>query len=204
MQKTIANKLQGKTIVLDPKFWVGKDIKNYKEQLDNAIVSQGILTKEEVQYVSWGDLSLNQARSYPNCDFTVNKDGEIAVAHNITLDVENQQNKQTFNQINNLIEKDIIEGDADQLEYQGPDFENWDTPNFHIDTNISKEMNDLINSVGLDWNIVKDDPNFNKEYSKYISFDKTKMYPQQTITMHLRVGDYTKDYQVKIWWRSES
>lgn len=89
----IANKLTNKTIRLNPKFWVGKNIKNYKEQLDDAIVSQGILTKEEVQYVSWGDLTLNQARSYPKCAFTVSKDGHNAIAKNITLDTEYEANK---------------------------------------------------------------------------------------------------------------
>ena len=191
----IANKLQGKTIILDPKFWVGKDIKNYKEQLDNAIVSQGILTKEEVQYVSWGDLTLNQAKSYPNCDFTVNKGGETAIAPNITLDVENKQDEQKFNQINNLIEKDVIKISSGQWEYQGPDFEDWDTPNVHIDTNISKEMNDLINSVDVDFSDLK-------PYTQYISFDKQIIKENQIITMHVKVGNYTKDYQVKVWWKS--
>ena len=198
----IANKLQGKTIVLDPKFWVGKDIKNCKDQLDNAIVSQDILTQEEVQYVSWGDLTLNQARSYPNCDFTVSKDSETAVAHNITLDVENQQDKQTFNQINNLIEKDIIQRSSDQLEYGGPDFEDPFQPDKqHINTAIPKEMSDLVNSVGLNDYIAGDDINFNKKYSQYISFDKTNIYPQKLVNMYVKVGNYTKKYQIKVWWR---
>ena len=198
----IANKLQGKTIVLDPKFWVGKDIKNYKEQLDNAIVSQNILTKEEVQYVSWGDVTFNQARSYPNCDFTVSKDGETAVAHNIDLDVEDV-NKETFNEINNLIEHDIMGAEEGSLEYIGAV-----PPYGSIDTSDPSVMQKLVNSIGQDpaimfnkpWNI----PNFNKKYSKYISFDKMKIKQNQTVTMHLKVGNYTKDYQIIVWWRTTS
>ena len=200
----IADKLQGKTIVLDPKFWVGKDIKNYKEKLDDAIVAQGILTQQEVQYVSWGDLTLNQARSYPNCDFTVSKDGETVMAHNVILNVENKQDKETFNQINNLIEKDIIKEGSDYLQYWGQVQNPYQEDHQYIDTSIPEEMQDLINSIGLNWNIVADDPNFNKEYGKYISFDKIKIYQNQTVTMHLKVGNYTKDYQIQVNWRVES
>ena len=55
------------------------------QQLANAIVAQNILTKDEVQYVSWGSLTINKLIAYPNCDFTVIKDGLTVVAHHITL-----------------------------------------------------------------------------------------------------------------------
>ena len=200
----IANKLQGKTIVLDPKFWVGKDITNYKEQLDNAIVSQGILTQDEVQYVSSGDLTLDQARSYPNCDFTVSKDGQTVVAHNITLNVESQD-QQTFNQINNLIENYIMSKSAGQgqIQYEGPLQNPYQEGHQYIDTSIQEEMQDLINSVGEEIARVGGGTIFYNNYIKYISFDKMKIYQHENIRMHLKVGNYTKDYQVIVYWKVE-
>ena len=194
----IANKLQGKTIILDPRFWVGKDIKNYKEQLDNAIVQQGILTKEEVQYVSWGDLTLNQARSYPNCDFTVSKDGETALAHNITLDPLGDE--QIFNKINNLIEKYIIGEMKGEIEYDRGIF--GDPPyQDYINTSISEQMQDTIDSVADEIARVGGGTTLDNDYGKYISFDKMKIYQHQNVTMHVKVGNYTKDYQVTFYWR---
>ena len=84
----IAEKLANKTINLDPTFWIGKNIKTYHNDLAKAIVAQGILTQAEVQYVTWGDLTLNQARKYPKSTFTVSKNGYSAVANNIILDVQ--------------------------------------------------------------------------------------------------------------------
>ena len=201
--QAIADKLQGNVIVLDPKFWVGKDIKNYKEQLDNAIVAQGILTKDEVQYVSWGDLTLNQAKSYPNCDFTVSKDGETAVAHYITLDVQDNA-KKTFNQINNLIEKNIIKEGSGEVQYLGPDFENPSPSGSYIDTNNPKEMNDLKISLVKDYPSLKTLSWYFWPFEHYIYFDEMRINNGEKVTMHLKVGNYTKDYQVYIWWRSMS
>ena len=197
----ISNKLVGKTIVLDPKFWVGKDIKNYKQQLDTAIVQQKILTQTEFQYLSWGDLTIDQARKYPNCDFTVTKDGQTATTHNVTLDVNSPQQLATFNKINNLIEKDIIQQTEGDILYQG-NYIDWDKSDMHIDTNQPNMMQDLIDSVGETPTIEGDCPNFNKLYGKYISFDKINIYRDQVVTMHLKVGSYTKDYQITVNFRS--
>ena len=84
---TIAKKLEGKTINLDASFWVGKSIVNYKQQLQTIIVEQGILTQDEVQYVSWGELTFTKATAYPKCSFTVSKDGQTVTASNITLNL---------------------------------------------------------------------------------------------------------------------
>ena len=195
----IANKLQGKTIVLDPKFWVGKDIKNYKEQLDNAIVQQGILTQKEVQYVSWGDLILNQARSYPGCVFVVEKDGQTASAGDITINVK-ANDQAIFNKANNIIQEGLMNDEKGSLKYSGPTV--GTTMKNHIDTSDPKAMQDLIASVGEDPAVRHYDPDFNKEYSKYISFDKQIINENDTVTMHLKVGNYTKDYKIQIWWQS--
>ena len=113
------------------------------------------------------------------------------------------QQQATFNKINNLIEKDIIKEESGQLQYQGSFVVNPHSPDKdYIDTSDSKMMQDLINSLGGNWSIAGDCPNFNQLYSQYISFDKINIYNQQKVTMHLKVGSYTKDYQVTIWWRS--
>ena len=59
--KQIAAKLSGKTIITDPNFWLGKDIKKYHDQLANAIVQQGILTKNwgAICYLGWLNFSEN-------------------------------------------------------------------------------------------------------------------------------------------------
>ena len=87
----IADKLDGKTIVLDGTYWIGKDIAKYHQQLADTIVKQGLLTKEEVQYVSWNSLMITASKDYKNLPFTVKKDGATDVAH-VTLEVaENPQ-----------------------------------------------------------------------------------------------------------------
>ena len=97
----ICKKLWGRTIGLHASYWVGKDIFNYHQQLANAIVKQGILTQEEVQYVSWGHLLINEPKHYSGCDFTIKKDGVTSVAKYITLwvseipqDIANKLNHQ--------------------------------------------------------------------------------------------------------------
>ena len=83
----IANKLAGKTIILKANFWVGKDIANYLPNLRAVLVQQGLLTKDEANDVSCGHLIFAKAASYPACIFTVIKDGQKAVANDITLSV---------------------------------------------------------------------------------------------------------------------
>ena len=48
----IANKLWNKTVKIDPNFWLNKDIKTEQADFNKAIVSNGILTADEIQYVS--------------------------------------------------------------------------------------------------------------------------------------------------------
>ena len=67
----IAKKLQGKTIKLDPNYWLGKNINYYTIALDDIIVKQGILTNDEVQYVHWNNLTINVAGWYWTVGFTV-------------------------------------------------------------------------------------------------------------------------------------
>ena len=75
----IANKLFGKMININPSFWLNKDIANYQSQFNAAIVKQGILTKTEVQYVTWKSLDILRAGYFWNqADFTVSKDAATA------------------------------------------------------------------------------------------------------------------------------
>ena len=102
--QNIANKLQDKTIKLNASFWVGKDIANYLPNLRAVLVQQGLLTKDEANYVSCGHLTFAKATVYPHCIFTVSKDGQTATAQNIAIDVSssaqdiaNKINKATLN-----------------------------------------------------------------------------------------------------------
>ena len=84
----IANKLWNKTIKIDPNVFVGKNLKTDKKEVDVALVKDGILTQNEAQYVSWGDLNINIAGWYWNKgSYTVTKDGATATGH-VTIDAD--------------------------------------------------------------------------------------------------------------------
>ena len=84
----IANKLWNKTIKIDPNVFVGKNLKTDKKEVDVALVKDGVLTQNEAQYVSWGDLNINIAGWYWNKgSYTVTKDGATATGH-VTIDAD--------------------------------------------------------------------------------------------------------------------
>lgn len=85
--ETIANKLRQKTIKLDPTLWLGRHINNYVSELNAIIVKDGILTQDEVKYVTWSNVSLTYAGWYYNVDFTV-KIGSATATDNVTLDMD--------------------------------------------------------------------------------------------------------------------
>ena len=101
----IAAKLANKTIDLDPSFWADKDIKNYHTQLANLLVQKNIVSKWEVQFVSWGDLTVASDKIYQNCAFTITKNQTTAQATNITLNVSGQSTPQQI--ANKLANKTI-------------------------------------------------------------------------------------------------
>lgn len=75
----IASKLFNKTIKIDPNYWLNKDIKNYQSQWNAMLVKNHILTADETQYVTWGDVNFNYAGWFYNKgQFTVQKDGATA------------------------------------------------------------------------------------------------------------------------------
>lgn len=106
----IANKLWQQSIQLDPNFWFGKNIKNYQNQLNAQIVKQGILTADEVKYVSWKEFTVATAVFYWNKgDFTVSKDGAVCTG-NVTL---NASTGETTQQIATKLEKANIQFNYD-------------------------------------------------------------------------------------------
>ena len=101
---SIGHKIENRTIGLHGSFWLGKDIFEYHQQLADAIVQQGLLTKAEVQYVSWGHLLITQNKVYHNINFTVKTYDATYVAGLIKLfvsetpqDIANKLNKQLVN-----------------------------------------------------------------------------------------------------------
>lgn len=89
----IANKLRKKTIVLDPTVWVGRNIKDFQSQLNTVIVKDGILTANEVKYVSWSSVNLKAADWYWTVNFTVSIPG-ASVTDNLCLDVSTGETTQ--------------------------------------------------------------------------------------------------------------
>ena len=91
----IASKLWNQAITIDANFFLSKDIKNYQSQFNAAIVKDGILTKDEVQYVSWNNLNITQAGWFWNKGaFTVQKDGATMTGQ-VTVDAStNETTKQ--------------------------------------------------------------------------------------------------------------
>lgn len=82
----IALKLAHKTIKLDPNYWLRKDIKDYRNQLNNTIVNEGILTKAEVQYVDWSSLIIERAAYYKSTEFSVREGQGPIVTDTVILD----------------------------------------------------------------------------------------------------------------------
>ena len=75
----IANKLFMKKIKLDPDFWLGKNIKDYTNQFNGALIKQGLLNQEETQYISWSNVNITSASYFSNAiNFTVQKDKATA------------------------------------------------------------------------------------------------------------------------------
>ena len=84
----IANKLFNKTIKLDPNFWLGKNIKDNQTQFKDAVVKDGILTQDEIQYVTWGNVNINIAGYFVNkLTFSVVKNGATATGSS-TIDAD--------------------------------------------------------------------------------------------------------------------
>ena len=101
----IANKLWNKTIKIDPNVFLNKDIKTAQAQFNAVVFKEKILTQDEIQYVSWGDLTISAARWYNNgAHFSVKKDGAVCTGTD-TVDASlNETPAQIATKINN---KDI-------------------------------------------------------------------------------------------------
>ena len=82
----IASKLWNKTVKIDPNFWLNKDIKSDQIDFNKALVQQGIITQDEVQYVSWSSFNVKKAGLFANQGaFSVSKDGATATG-TVTVD----------------------------------------------------------------------------------------------------------------------
>ena len=83
----IANKLRKHTIKLDPNVWLGRNTKDFENQINAIVVKDGILTQDEAQYVTWSSVNLTVAGWYWTVDFTVTVPGATAT-DNVTLDMD--------------------------------------------------------------------------------------------------------------------
>ena len=66
--------------------WLGRNIAYFQHELNATIVKQGILTADEVKYVSWSVVNLTSAGWYQNVNFTV-KLASATVTHSVTLNM---------------------------------------------------------------------------------------------------------------------
>ena len=89
----IANKLQGKTVKLDPTSWNGKNILNYPKKFQQELVNQKLLTADEAQYVQGTSFVVGAIKNYPNLTFKVEENGVVAYAKNMTIEVTNPDYK---------------------------------------------------------------------------------------------------------------
>ena len=89
----IANKLQGKTVKLDPTFWSGKNILDYPKKFQQELVTQKLLTADEAQYVQGTSFVVGAIKNYPNLTFKVEENGVVAYAKNMTIEVTNPDYK---------------------------------------------------------------------------------------------------------------
>ena len=85
----IANKLFGKTIKIDAYFWVGKDVSNYQSQFNAAIVTQGVLTKAETKYVTWGHLTVTKVGIFAQGGHFTVKKADATATGNVTVNAAN-------------------------------------------------------------------------------------------------------------------
>ena len=84
----IAAKLFNKSIKIVPNFWLGKSIQDYQKEFKAAVVRDRILTQDEIQYVTWGNLNINVAGYFFNkLTFSVAKDGAVATGTS-TIDAD--------------------------------------------------------------------------------------------------------------------
>ena len=188
---SIGHKIENRTIGLHGSFWLGKDIFNYHQQLADAIVQQGLLTRSEVQYVSWGHLLITQNKVYHNLNFTVKTYYATYVAGLIKLFVS-----ESPQEIVNKLNQQTIKLD----------------PNFWMNKNLQdyqKKMNAIVVQDNLltkyetqyvHWN------NFHVDQAKYYwnkaSFSVWKNMRQYSatgkVTINASVGETTKVIAAKL------
>ena len=118
--QTIANKLIENTITIDLANWTGKRIDENMALFRQTLVKEDILTQDEAQYVTNGNLQslgvISKATIDPGIVLDVTKDGQTVGAGNITLKI----NAETAQQI------------ANKLQYQQVDLSLVDFNNHYI------------------------------------------------------------------------
>ena len=188
---SIGHKIENRTIGLHGSFWLGKDIFDYHQQLADAIVKQGLLTKAEVQYVSWGHLLITENKLYHNINFTVKTYDATYVAGLIKLFVSESS-------------QDIVDKLNKKTIKLNPDF--WMNKNLQ---DYQAKMNDLVvqnklltkyETQYVHWN------NFHVNQAKYYwnqaGFTVWKKMPQYgtsgKVTINASVGETTKVIAAKL------
>lgn len=85
----LATKLQGQTVNLNLDNWRNKTVADNVSVLRQALVTDGLLTKDNAQYVYNGNVKwkITKVAKKAGCVFLIKKDGQIASAGNITLNV---------------------------------------------------------------------------------------------------------------------
>ena len=82
----IANKLNGKSVKLDPNFWVGKSTQNYIPQFNSALVKAGLITQYEAKYADIKlPLTTLAAHWYWSQKFTVYEGDDAIAGSNLTV-----------------------------------------------------------------------------------------------------------------------
>ena len=83
----IANKLNNQQIKLDPTVWVGRNLANYQQQLNQTLVTEKILNKYEAPYVYWSNFTVCVAKYFWSWSFNVyQKDPQYGAKVIVSLD----------------------------------------------------------------------------------------------------------------------
>ena len=73
----IADKLNGKTVYVNPNYWMNKDVRTYINEFRSDVIRQGILPASEAQYLTLEQsLVINQKKVYASAGFGVEILGE--------------------------------------------------------------------------------------------------------------------------------
>ena len=172
----IANKLKGKTVKVNPTFWGGHNVRDYKTQLQTALVQQHLLNQDEAQYVTGANQVISEVLAYHNLTFKVVKNGRTANVTGMTVDASES---------NQAIIQKVQKGHI-TFSYNYWKNKNVRDHNYEIETILVNEG--ILNRIEANWVEMMDSFVFNagaKDYQVPITVDNFPPAISAKATFHL-------------------